>query len=216
MAMAGVGETKGTVALLEAVPELVVRGLRTSIPAPTVSSSKPASMTRVRSRPVPNPRRFNLTSASEYSNQVERNEERHTQFHTASGVRGSQRVSNSNEKISNYLNIWRIAVSSDRPLPCPLKPSEMHEGVGKDAAWQTKVDTCERKQERNSREQERDCTATVPIHAHEKSKRLCSPRSREIFTRDELEVGLLGRCVPQSIVCGSMVSPKWRNDGASL
>jgi hypothetical protein len=49
---------------------------------------------------------------------------------------------NSNEKISNYLNIWRIAVSSDWLLPCPLKPSEMREEDGKDAAWQTKVEPC--------------------------------------------------------------------------
>jgi hypothetical protein len=58
---------------------------------------------------------------------------------------------NSIEKISNYLNIWRIAVSSDRALPCPLKPSEMLEGDGKDAAWPTKVKACQGKRERNSR-----------------------------------------------------------------
>jgi hypothetical protein len=72
------------------------------------------------------------------------------------------------------------------------------------------------KRERNSQEQERDCTATVPNHAHEKSKRSCSQRSREISTRDELEARLLGRCVPQSIFCGSIVSPKWRSNDASL
>lgn len=43
------------------------------------------------------------------------------------------------EKISNYLNIWRIAVSSERPLPCPLKPREMQEGAKRDAASVTKV-----------------------------------------------------------------------------
>ena len=51
---------------------------RTRNPVPTAISSNSAGMIRVHNRPVPNPRRFNLTSASEYSNQVERNEERHT------------------------------------------------------------------------------------------------------------------------------------------
>jgi len=43
------------------------------------------------------------------------------------------------EKISNYLNIWRIAVSSERPLPCPLKPREMQESQRRDAAVSRKV-----------------------------------------------------------------------------
>jgi len=47
--------------------------------------------------------------------------------------------SDSSEKISNYLNIWRIAVSSDRALPYPLKPREMHKHIRKDAGGRTKV-----------------------------------------------------------------------------
>jgi hypothetical protein len=49
--------------------------------------------------------------------------------------------SDSSEKISNYLNIWRIAVSSDRALPYPLKPLEMRERIRKDAARCTKVNS---------------------------------------------------------------------------
>jgi hypothetical protein len=42
-------------------------------------------------------------------------------------------------KINNYLNIWRIAVSSDAALPCPLKPAEMQIRAKRDAASTTKV-----------------------------------------------------------------------------
>ena len=47
--------------------------------------------------------------------------------------------SDSSEKISNYLNIWRIAVSSDRALPYPLKPREMRRCIRKDAGGCTNV-----------------------------------------------------------------------------
>jgi len=50
----------------------VVRELKTSNPAATAASNKNAGMRRVHNRPVPNSRRFKLTSASEYSNQVEK------------------------------------------------------------------------------------------------------------------------------------------------
>jgi hypothetical protein len=136
MAIVAAGERKGArAALFE-----VVREVKASSPAPTITSSKAAGMMRIHSRPVPNPRRFKLTSASEYSNQVERNEERHT--HSATLLRACEAVSespNSSEKISNYLNIWRIAVSSDRTLACPLKPREMQNCVPKDAASPTKL-----------------------------------------------------------------------------
>src|SRR5215472_3128571 len=116
---------------------------RTRTPVPTAISSNNAAMMRVHNRPVPNPRRFNLTSASEYSNQVERNEERHTNNAARPG-RSRQRAclsSDSSEKISNYLNIWRIAVSSDHALPYPLKPREMRGCIRKDAGGCTKVVT---------------------------------------------------------------------------
>ena len=65
--------------------------------------------------------------------------------------------SDSSEKISNYLNIWRIAVSSDRALPYPLKPREMRGGVRKDAAACTKVSPQAQRRKQLSKPAETDC-----------------------------------------------------------
>jgi hypothetical protein len=70
-----------------------------------------------------------------YSIQVERNEERHKNFPTAPGVQSSRFLSpNPGEKISNYLNILWIAVSSERGTARPFKPCEMQNDAGRDAA----------------------------------------------------------------------------------
>jgi hypothetical protein len=71
---------------------------------------------------------------------VERNEDG-TQNHQAAPATERQASLSSDpcEKISNYLNIWRITVSSERALPCPLKPREMQKGASRDAASLTKV-----------------------------------------------------------------------------
>lgn len=75
-----------------------------------------------------------------YSNQVERNEERCTKRHAAPGLRGGGHAClQIRVKINNYLNIWRIAVSSDAMLPCPLKPAEMQIRAKRDAASLAKV-----------------------------------------------------------------------------
>src|SRR5262249_50889899 len=75
---------------------------------------------RLRNTPVPDPRRFNLTCSSEAFNSGGEECRRHTITPGGPGSTERQAYLSPDpcEKISNYLNIWRIAVSSERPRAC--------------------------------------------------------------------------------------------------
>ena len=93
---------------------LIARGWEPSdsVAAPAITSISAAGTTRFHNRPVPNPRRFNLTSSSEVFNSGGEEEERTLRGPGHSGRQA--RFSVSSEKINKYLNIQWMAVSRER------------------------------------------------------------------------------------------------------
>jgi hypothetical protein len=118
--------------------------------------------------------------------------------------------SDSSEKISNYLNIWRIAVSSDRALPYPLKPREMRACIRKDAAGCTKVITRARSKEatcRLSRNELQRVPWTAPRPPFENPSFLHSVRRESPL---KLVARLLTPCLPALRVADRFFSPERR------